>query len=90
MHDHNERTVHSVANHVFVRRQRADAVRVLDIDGAECRVLGRPVFRLHRRGVRAKIAGHIDVGHERVLLRRFTDIHSDLLDHPGMEAHRTH
>jgi len=90
VHDNNKRTVHSVAGNVFLRQQRRDIVRVLDADGVERRILGRPVFRVHRGGVRAKAEGCTDVGDERVLLRGLVAVHVDIRHHHGMEADRTH
>jgi len=51
LHDNHQHTVLGVSDHVFLRRKRGDHVRVLDNDGSERWILGRPVFRVHRRSV---------------------------------------
>lgn len=86
MHDHHQHTVHRLASHVLLRGERRDPVRVLDPDGAERRLLGWPLLGLHRRGVRAQAEGRADVGHERFLLRRLADVHTDIRRHVGLEA----
>lgn len=90
MPDHDQRTVHSIADHVRLSQQRGHVVRVLDADGAERRVRGRPVNRLHRRGVRAKAQRRAHVSDERVLLRWLVAVHGHIRHHHGMEADRTH
>jgi len=51
LHDNHQHTVLGVSDHVFLCRKRGDHVRVLDNDGSERGILGRPVFRIHRRSV---------------------------------------
>lgn len=86
MYDHHQHTLHRVANHVSLRGERRDSVRVLDPYGAERRILGRPVLGLHRRGVRAQTEGRNDVGHKRFLFRRLANVHSHLRHHVGLET----
>lgn len=73
VHDSDQLAVRGVSNRVFLRRGRANVVRVLDTDGTERGLLGRPVFRVHRRSVRAEAQRRPDVRHERVLFRRLVN-----------------
>lgn len=90
MYGNYQHTVHRVANLVSLRQKRRDSVRELDTDGTERRVLGRSLFRLHRRGLRAQAERHSDVGGERVLLRRFIDIHRGIRGFHELETHHNH
>jgi len=89
LHDNHQYTVLGVSDHVFLRRKCGDHVRMLDNYGFGHRILRRPVFRVHRRGVRTKAQGRPDVGDQRVLLRRFAAVHHHLRDHQTVEIDRT-
>lgn len=90
LHDHHQHTVPGVSGHVFLCRKHGDHVRVFDTDGPERGLLGRPVFHLHRRSVRAEAQGRTDVRHERVLLRRFAAVRHHLRHHQTVEVDRAH
>lgn len=90
LHDPHKHTLHDGVRDAFLRQRRVDPVRVLNTDGAEHRFLGRPVFRLHRRGVRTEAQRRPDVRHQRVLLRRLVAVHRGLRHHPPVAADHTH
>jgi len=90
MYDNNQRALPDVANLVVLRGKRAHAVRVLDNDGAERGLLGRPVLRLRGRGVRTQVAGRADVRDQRLLLQRLAAVRVDIRRHQTVAADRAH